>query len=322
MKLGLALPPGAHVVDYARIARDAGYESLWLYDSAALYEDVWVHLALVAQAVPELDIGTGVMVPNLRHPMTTASAIATVERLAPGRLTVGVGTGFTARYVLGQRALTWSATRRYIEQVQALLRGETVEIDGAACAMIHGHDWGLPRPVEVPWVVSAFGPKGQSITRELGAGLMGATPGDGSWDPYVRIVNGTVLDVDEEFDSDRVIDAMGPWQAVMPHAMWEAAPEAVDGLPGGAEWRAAVEAARPEGERHLAVHEGHVTHLTDRDRLLLGDEPRWGGWCGQPSEVRDLFDAEAGTGTAELLYTPAGSDVVREIAAFGRAVKG
>ena len=99
MKLGLALPPGEHVVDYARIARETGYESLWLYDSAALYEDVWVHLALVAQAVPELDIGTGVMVPNLRHPMTTASAIATVERLAPGRLTEGVGTGFTARYV-------------------------------------------------------------------------------------------------------------------------------------------------------------------------------------------------------------------------------
>ena len=67
-----------------------------------------------------------VLVPNLRHVMTTASAIATIEGLAPGRLACGFGTGATARWVLNQKALSWATTRRYLEQLRGLLRGEVV----------------------------------------------------------------------------------------------------------------------------------------------------------------------------------------------------
>ena len=78
---------------------------MWLFDSAALYEDVWIWLGRLAEHT-EIDLGTAVLVPNLRHVMTTASAIATVERMAPGRLACGFGTGATARWVLEQaRAL-------------------------------------------------------------------------------------------------------------------------------------------------------------------------------------------------------------------------
>jgi hypothetical protein len=38
---------------------------------------------------------------------------------------------------MGQRPLTWAYTRRYVEQVRGLLRGETVEIEGAATRMLH-----------------------------------------------------------------------------------------------------------------------------------------------------------------------------------------
>ena len=40
-------------------------------------------------------------------------------------------------------------------------------------------------------------------------------------------------------------------------------------MPGGRAWREALEALAPEGERHLLAFEGHVTHLTERDRPLL-----------------------------------------------------
>jgi 5,10-methylenetetrahydromethanopterin reductase len=45
---------------------------------------------------------------------------------------------------------------------------------------------------------------------------------------------------------------------------------AVDGLPGGSTWRAAVEAA-PAASRHLLTHENHLVSLTDRDRAALAD---------------------------------------------------
>ena len=43
---------------------------------------------------------------------------------------------------------------------------------------------------------------------------------------------------------------------------------AVDQLPGGASWRAAVERV-PERMRHLHVHEGHCVAVPERERSLL-----------------------------------------------------
>jgi len=134
MKLSVGMPPGPDSVELAKLAHDLGYDRMWLYDSAALYEDIWITLARVAEQTP-INIGAAVLVPNLRHVMTTASAIATIERLAPGRLVCGWGTGATARWVLNQQALSWSQTRRYLTQLRALLQGEVVEIDAKAATV-------------------------------------------------------------------------------------------------------------------------------------------------------------------------------------------
>ncbi len=53
------------------------------------------------------------------------------------------------------------------------------------------------------------------------------------------------------------------------HGVWQAFPDALAGMPGGEEWLAGINAERPEGERHLAVHEGHVTHVMPRDADVL-----------------------------------------------------
>ncbi len=68
----------------------------------------------VAEATSLIGLGTAVLVPNLRHVMTTASAIATIDHLAPGRLTAGFGTGFTARFALDQAPLSWAMTEGYV----------------------------------------------------------------------------------------------------------------------------------------------------------------------------------------------------------------
>lgn len=324
MKISIGLAPGPDARELARLAESLGYDRVWLYDSAAIYEDVWIHLARIAEATSRIGLGTAVLVPNLRHVMTTASAIATIDRIAPGRLSCAVGTGFTACLVLGQKALPWKQVRRWVLQLKGLLRGEVVEIDGQRCQMIHHPGIAKPRPIDVPILLSAFGPKGLAITREIADGWMGIHPPGEAFDPAVQLVNGTVLDPGESPHGDRVLETAGVWQALGYHGIYASAGAAVDALPGGAAWRASVEAARPEGERHLATHEGHCTHLTARDRQALetlrdAGEIAWIGWVGEPEEIRKRAEASAAAGVTEILYTPAGPGLDREMRAFADA---
>jgi len=55
--------------------------------------------------------------------------------------------------------------------VQALLRGEQAEWEGAVIEMMHPAGFGAARPVEVPWVIGCEGPNGQAVARELGMAL-------------------------------------------------------------------------------------------------------------------------------------------------------
>jgi 5,10-methylenetetrahydromethanopterin reductase len=322
----VGMPPGPDVVDYAQLAEDLGYDRIWLYDSAGLYQDVWVWLARIADRT-RIKIGTAVLVPNLRHVMTTASAIATIEHLAPGRLACGFGTGATATWVLGQPALTWAATRRYVEQLRGLLAGEVVEVDGAKTQMIHYDGLAPARPIRTPLILSAIGPKGRKIAHEVADGIMTIGGGVDDMDWHIQMTSGTVLDDGEDLDSPRAQDALGPWFTVAYHGAWQssaaAGGAAVDNLPLGAEWRAALEAERPEGERHLAVHEGHVTHVTPRDRKLVdqaGPLISMMGWAGTAAQIRDKAEAAIAAGATEILYTPAGPDVAREMRAWAAAL--
>jgi 5,10-methylenetetrahydromethanopterin reductase len=325
MKISIACAPGPKTRELAVQAEALGFDRIWLFDSAALYEDVFVHLAQVAEATRRIGLGTSVLVPNLRHVMTTASAIATIERLAPGRLACAFGTGFTARAVLGQKPLSWKFTSTYLAQLRGLLRGEVVEIDGRACQMIHRPELAVKRPIDVPLLLSAFGPKGLAITREQADGWMGFASPPEPFDWAVQMVTGTVLAPGESPQSPRVVEAYGPWQVGMYHATWEANPAAVESLPGGKEWFERIKAARPERERHLAVHDGHVTHLNAADRAALatfGGQIPWFGWVGEAEDIRARAKQAEAAGATELLFVPSGDDLVREARAFFGAVGG
>jgi 5,10-methylenetetrahydromethanopterin reductase len=323
MKISIGVPPGPQARDLAVRAEALGYDRIWLYDSAAIYEDIWIHLGLIAEATERIGLGTAVLVPNLRHVMTTASAIATIDRLAPGRLACAIGTGYTARLVLAQRALTWKFTRQYVEQLQGLLRGEVVSIEGKPCQMIHRPELAKARPIEVPILLSAFGPKGRAIAREIADGWMGFGAPAEPFEWAVQMVNGTVLAPGESPSSQRVIDAVGAWQAGSYHITWETNPEGLAAIPGGAAWLEQIESERPEAQRHLAVHSGHCTHLNDADRLALStfDEVPWIGWVGEAEDVGKRVEASAAAGATELLYTPAGDDLIGQAEAWYDAVR-
>jgi 5,10-methylenetetrahydromethanopterin reductase len=322
VQISLGLPPSPAAVEYARLAEQLGYTRVWVYDSPALYGDVWIQLALIAQATERIGVGTGVAVPNTRHVVTTASAIATIEGLAPGRLACAFGTGFTARMAMGKKALSWDTTATYLRQLRALLRGETVEVDGAMVRLIHPAGFVPDRPIATPILVGANGPKGLEVARELGDGVMCVGAPQAGFDWCALLCFGTVLDDGEPLSSPRVLDAAGPSYVMMYHGAYEAAPTAVDGLPMGAEWRAQIEAAEPEGQRHLAVHELHLVGVTERDRPFVeaaGDMIGAIGWTGDAAAIRAKVAAAGEAGATEIMYAPAGPDIPRELEAFAKA---
>jgi 5,10-methylenetetrahydromethanopterin reductase len=190
--------------------------------------------------------------------------------------------------------------------------------------MIHSPGFAPERPIDVPLWAAPVGPKGFGVAREIADGVVvtGPPPDEERWEHCAVLVQGTVLDEGEDHTSERVRAAAGPWFVTAYHAMTEWAPSALPAMPGGSDWWAGIEAERPEGERHLAVHEGHVVTVTERDQPLLdaaGEGLLASGWTGPAESVRTRFAHLGSSGITEVLYTPAGPDVERELEAFAAA---
>ena len=316
MDISCAFPPGPDVVDHVVAAESLGYERAWLYDSPALYPDVWVALAQVAERTDRIGLGPAVLIPSLRHVLTQATAIATLESLAPGRTAAAIGTGFTGRMTLGQKPLPWSEVEEYVRQLRALLAGEQVEVDGRVVQMIPPAGFLPDRPVSVPILVAANGPKGLRVAKKLGDGIMTIGSGQPDFDWCAVLAFGTVLDDGEPPASSRAFDAAGPALTVVYHGMYEANPDAVDSLPGGPAWRAAVEELPPP-VRHLTVHEDHLVRVTERDAPLLdGDLLAAFTWTAPAAALRERLDQLEAAGATEILYGPMGPDIPRELRAF------
>lgn len=84
------------LVAQARRAEQLGLDSVWAGDSPITRPraDPIALLAAVAQATSRVILGTAVLVAPLRHPILLAHQLATLDRLADGRLVAGLGAGF------------------------------------------------------------------------------------------------------------------------------------------------------------------------------------------------------------------------------------
>ena len=324
MRISCAFPSSRAVAELGVLAEQLGYFRVWCYDSPALYGDVWVTLARLAERTTHIGLGPGVLVPSLRHPMVNAAAIATVAELAPGRLAVAIGSGFTGRLALGHRPVPWRDVEAYVRVLRSLLAGEDAVWEGAVVRMLHAPGMAPPRPVEVPILVGADGPKGLAVAEAVGDGVISARPMEAAAAlPWKAVMQwGTVLDPGEDFDSERVQAAAGPGAVIVYHAAYALrGAGAVRRLPGGDQWVAAVE-AEPEATRHLAIHEGHAVASNAADRQVA-EESRalWSrGLTGDADEIRRRADKLDGLGVDEVVYQPTGPDVARELSAMAAAL--
>lgn len=323
MKVSCAFPTALDSPAKIAAAEQIGFDRAWVYDTPQQSPDVWMTLALAAERTESIGIGPGVLVPSLRHPMVNAAATATLTDLAPGRVAVAFGTGFTGRRAMGYGAITWAFMDAYIRAYQGLLRGEVIEWEGARMQMLHPDGHAPRRPVDLPILISALGPKGNKVVAALADGLFSTLQlpdfaGDYEWSAYLAW--GTVLDDDEENDSDHARAAGGPGWALSLHGAYEfGGPDAVRELPGGDAWMDVVERS-PEGEAHLAVHAQHCVGLNEADSAAWGA----GGsvtlrdvtLSGTRAEVRDKVQELASNGVSEVVFQPCGPDTERELERF------
>ncbi|HMK11762.1 MAG TPA: LLM class flavin-dependent oxidoreductase [Acidimicrobiales bacterium] len=319
LDLSCAFATSMATPDHVARAEHLGYKRAWLYDSPALYPDVWMMLGEAARRTSTIELGPGVAIPSLRHPMVTAAAVATLHDLAPGRVNLAVGSGFTGRLTLGQKPNKWSFVRAYVLAVRALLAGETTTWEGAKVRMLHPDGFGAPRPIPVPIILGTGGPKGEAVARELADGVFatGAQPGF----PRCSVLTfGTVLDPGEDPGSERAMSAAAHAGALMYHALHLRG--MARNLPDGERWVAALDAF-PEDERHLALHEGHLIEANERDRLVVtGETLRMFGLAREAEGWRArLAELEAG-GATEVAYQPAGPDIPGELERFMAAARG
>ena len=311
------------------LAEQIGYERAWLYDTPQQSPDVWMSLALAAERTSRIGLGPGVLVPHLRHPMTNAAATATLVGLAPGRVAVSFGTGFTGRRAMGYRAIPWSFMKAYIDAYCGLLRGDVVEWEGARMQMLHPDGSAPPRPIDVPVLIGALGPKGRASPRSTTA--CSPRPPSKASNPVHSTGSPTCTgarssDAGEDVSSERVLAAAGPGGALAYHATYELyGRDAVPDIPGGKEWLAVID-ERVEDERHLDVHLGHCIHLNDADRAAWATT---GGALlpsttitGTADEVKARIDELGAKGVTEVVYQPCGPDIRRELETMYAAASG
>ena len=317
MEISLGLAPRAEAVAHAARAEQLGFARVWLFDSPALFADVWMTLALVAGRTCRIGIGPAVLGPHLRHPVPQASAIATLEAMAPGRVAAAFGTGLTSRLALGQRPLRWSEVARHLSQVRALLCGATVDVDGATARLIHLPGYLPRRPIQVPLLLAADGPHGRAVAGELADGIVCTRPRPGFPRCAVLAV-GTVLGEGEAPDSERALIPTRIWSALRYHAAFERDPESVDELPGGAAWRRDLESG-PAGERHLDLHVGHLAALNERDARYVQPLRSRSVLTGTAPELHARLRELEAAGATELIWVPLGDAIEREIETFATA---
>ena len=298
MKFGIALASEVDSWRWAARAEELGFNSVWFYDTQMLNPDVFVCMALAADRTERIRLGTGVLVPSNRIEPVSANALASLNKLAPGRIDFGVGTGFTARRTMGLTAITLARTRKYIERVSALLRGETVTWDFESKTRkirFLNPDAGLINiEDDIPLWLSAFGLKSMGLTAELGAGWLNFSAMKGAverleqmqhcWQASERdpadlhaqlFFIGAVLTGDKATDDARLMAQAAPATATMFHAWADSPVRRADSNANNPtdtamrDYLKVHDNYEPADARYLSNHRGHLmfvrpdeTHVT------------------------------------------------------------
>ncbi|TRW89117.1 LLM class flavin-dependent oxidoreductase [Mycolicibacterium sp. 018/SC-01/001] len=330
LEVSVGLPPTPAVADLFAHAEKLGYAQGYVFDTPFQGDDVWYQLHRAAELTSTMRLGPGVLIPSQRHPVLNAAQTISLHALAPGRVTTSFGTGFSSRAALGQPPIRWTYMEDYIGTYLKLLAGGTAEWEGSPLKLLlRGTSWEGVLPLDIPLIMSGMGPKGDAVSRRLGAegmiSLFRVTRAQKAYRRRIVVVMGTVLDDGESVDSERVRDTVGVVAGVQLHFAWTLqGPEAVREMPGGEEWLEVINRS-PQRGRHLAVHQGHLLRMSDADAaaweagshaLLPGNT-----LTGSHEEIVSAIRALVCAGATEIQFQPTGPDIPRELERFMAAAR-
>ncbi len=297
MKYSVAFASEVDSWRWVKRAEELGFHAAWFYDTQLLNPDVFVCMALAAHETSSIRLGTGVLVPSNRIEPVTANAFASLSKIAPGRIDFGVGTGFTARRTMGLGAIPLAATKTYVQRVQQLLKGDTIdwEFEGKArkIRFLNPELELIDLTHEVPVWFSAFGPKAKAVAAQLNAGWLnfGAQGAVESleemrlaWQDAGREASqlqsnlfflGAVLDDDPVADEAKLMAEAAPLTAVMFHNMADDV-GAMGGrnLPQGplsnlvGEYLKEHDRYEPADAKYLENHRGHLMFVRPEETHL------------------------------------------------------
>lgn len=182
MRAGVVVGARPGVEDLAVRAEELGLRSFWVNDTPMAHGDPFVALALCAKATRRIRLGIAVTSPALRSAPATASALASLNALAPGRISCGVGTGNTARRTLGMRPTTAAALERFTAAVRDLCAGRATEYregDRVRDVRFLHTEGQVNTDDPIEFVVAALlGPKAAAVAGRLGTGVISFGPLD------------------------------------------------------------------------------------------------------------------------------------------------
>ncbi len=333
MRFAIAIPTDADSWRLVRRAEELGFSRAWFYDTQMLSADPFVAMAAAAMKTTRIRLGTGVLIPSNRIAPVAANAFASLNKLAPGRIDFGVGTGFTGRRAMGLGAVKLADMEQYVRTVTALLREETVEaeIEGKRRLIrLLNPELGLINTKDpIGLYVAASGPRARRLTARLGAGWIATTAdvasGAAALDEMRRewsaagherdaldavvLTGGVVLEEGEPADSPRAIAQAGPRAAMLLHRAADAAllgwPAIAAVPPAVADTVASyVELARqfrPQGAPYLENHRGHLMFVKPEERpFVTADLIRLTTFAATERELKERFAGLAAAGYREI----------------------
>lgn len=325
MDFGLGLVCYTDCWNDVAFAEEHGFATAGFADSPLLGGDAFVCLALAAQQTHRIRLGSFLAVPSNRLSAVAASAAATVNRIAPGRVFLGLGTGNTGRAVFGLRPLPTAVVARYAQECSTLLAGgEVAPDDGTSqppyrLAHAYTGDVDPSTDAQIPVYIAADGPKALAVAGRHGDGwittmqyshIMDTSPevfaearasigaaaeAAGATDrlKYTMLSAGMCLLEDgESAVSPRALEMAGAVAMLAFHAYAEN-PSVAEHLPAPIQDRLDVYERdvlstfpADTSVRHQWTHRGHLSHLLPGEAGVLTEEiMRMTTLTGTPDEV-------------------------------------
>jgi 5,10-methylenetetrahydromethanopterin reductase len=298
MEFGIAVASNVDAWKTVKRAEELGFSHAWFYDTQLLAPDVFIAMALAAEHTSKIMLGTGVLVPTNRIAPVAAAAFASLNKLAPGRIIFGVGTGFTARNTMGLGPMKLSGFREYLRVVQSMLKGETVEweCEGAPHKIrFLNPEFGMINISDrIPLHISAFAPKARRLTAEIADGWMtfmttearaiheademARSCREAGRDPsslYRTVFTlGCVLANGEPAASARALAQAGPLAAVFFHGIVEQLalqlPPQI--APLVEEYRRQYAGYQPPDAKYLQMHKMHLLGVRPEEKKFLTED--------------------------------------------------